>query len=134
MAGAIGGIEGTICRSDGQPADSANGIPGIDAEVGEDLVDLRRIYLHRPQIGCRLPGKIDILADEPAQHPEHLLDPIIYVKDLGYDYLIAGKGQELPGEIGRMLGCALNFLQIGKDRLGRRHLLQDHLGIAENAR
>ena len=88
--------------------------------------------LDRPQILPRLPGKIDVLADEPPQHLEHARHGLVQVQHLGRDGLLAGKGQQLPGEVGGALGGLLDLLKVGMERLRRVHLLEGHLRMPED--
>ena len=78
------------------------------------------------------PGEIDVLADQPPQHLEHALHGLVQVEHLGGDGLLAGKGQQLPGEVGGALGRLPDFLQVGVERLRRVHLLQRQLRVAED--
>ena len=53
MIGAVGLVEDGVSRFDGDLADAGDGVPGVDAEVGQDLVDLGRVHLDRPQVRLR---------------------------------------------------------------------------------
>ena len=52
MVGAVGCVEGGVAGFDGDRAHSADGVAGVDAQVGEDLVDLDRVHLHGPRVGA----------------------------------------------------------------------------------
>ena len=75
---------------------------------------------------------MDVLADEPLQHLEHVRHGFVQVQDLGGDRLLAGKGQQLTRQVGRAFGGFADFLEVGMERLGRVHLLQGQLGMAED--
>ena len=96
----------------GEFAHSGNGIPGVDTQIGQDLVDLGRVHFHRPQMGSRLPDQVDVFSDEPAQHIEHTFHGIVQIQLFGGDGLFSGKGQQLLCDISRALRCGLNFFQI----------------------
>ena len=49
MFGTVGLVKSDVSRFDGDLAHSGNGVPGIDAQVGQDLIDLGRIHFDRPQ-------------------------------------------------------------------------------------
>ncbi len=59
---------------------------------------------------------------------------LVQVEHLGGDGLLAGKGQQLPGEVGGALGGLADLLQVGMERLRRVHLLQGQLRVAEDHR
>ena len=122
----------TIARLDGDLADAGDGVAGVDAQVGQDLVDLGGVHLDRPQVRSGQPGQIDVLADEPPQHLEHARHGLVQVEHLRGDGLLAGKGQQLPGEVGGALGGLADFLEIVMERLGRVHLVQGQLRMAED--
>ena len=132
VIGAVGLVEGGVFRFDGDLADSGDGVPGVDAQIGQDLVDLGGVHLDRPQVRARQPGEIDVLADQPPQHLEHALHGLVQVEHLGGDGLLAGKGQQLPGQVGGALGGLPDFLEVGMKRLGRVHLVQGQFRIAED--
>jgi hypothetical protein len=76
-------IKGFYSGFYGEFAHPGNGIPGIDAQIGKDLVDLGRVHFHRPQMGGRLPYQIDVFTNEPAQHIQHTFHGIIQIQLLG---------------------------------------------------
>ena len=53
MTGTVFFVQCTIFCLDGYFTDACDSIPGIDAEIGKDLVDLRRVHLDWPQIFTR---------------------------------------------------------------------------------
>ncbi len=68
MAGPVSLVEVDIFCFHGDLAHTFDGVPCVDAQVGQDLVDLRRVHLNGPHPRPRQPGEIDVLADEPSQH------------------------------------------------------------------
>ncbi len=131
--GAIAGVQGSLTGLDGNlpalPARAAlraraalpacaalralraNGITGIDDEVGQKLVDLGRVEPDGIEFQSRLPEQIDILTDQAAKHLECASDGIVEIEHLGGDRLTARKRQELTGEIGRAHGGPANLLE-----------------------
>ena len=81
-------------------ADLRDGIPGVDAQVGQDLVQLRGIHAHDAFSGCGQPGQFDVFTDEPAQHFQGALHRGIEVEDHRFNCLFSGEGQDLPGKVG----------------------------------
>ena len=125
-------IEGAVSRFDEDLADAGDRIPRIDAQVGQDLVDLGGIHLDRPQVRPRLPVELDILADEPPQHIEQPRHGFAKVQHLGHDGLLAGKGQQLPGEVGGALGGFADLHQVVMERPGRIHLRERQLRMPDD--
>jgi hypothetical protein len=65
--GTIGFVENDPLCLNGNFAHPGNGIPGIDTQVGQNLVNLRGVHFDRPQLGSRHPNQIDILSDSLAK-------------------------------------------------------------------
>ncbi|EKD34766.1 MAG: hypothetical protein ACD_75C02199G0001 [uncultured bacterium] len=63
MVRTIDVIEVYQARLNGDPAHARNGIAGIDAQIGKDLIDLGRIHLYRTCPRLRQPDKFDVLTD-----------------------------------------------------------------------
>lgn len=93
MVGAVSLVEGNIFRLYGDVAATGNGIAGIDAEVDQELVNLRMVDLYRPYFGSGYRSQVDILADQATQHLEHPGNFRIQVDDLGGHSLFPGKGE-----------------------------------------
>ena len=72
-----------------------NGIPGINTEVGQNLVELGRIQSNPPCVRCREPNQLDVLADEALQHGQEGCHRPVQIQDLGLHCLPPGEGQEL---------------------------------------
>ena len=117
MVGAVPLIDGDQIGLDGDLAGIADGVAGVDEQVHQDLVELRRIDVHLAGVASRLPDQIDILADEPPQHLQHPCHGCVDIEHLGSNSLFAGEGQELPGQIGGALGRLANVLQAGMERM-----------------
>ena len=64
-------IEVDVFRLDGDLTHPGDGVPGVDAKIGQNLVDLGGVNLDLPQARSRHPDEINILADQPQQHLEH---------------------------------------------------------------
>ena len=45
----------------------SDGVPGVHAEVRQDLVELGGIELHGPQVGSPLHLQLDVFLDESAE-------------------------------------------------------------------
>ena len=66
MFGAVDLVQRGVLGFDGNDAGSVNGVAGVDREIGQDLVKLRRVQLDRPNGGARPPVDGNVFADEAA--------------------------------------------------------------------
>jgi len=132
MDGAILLVEGAVGRFHRDHPDAGNGAPGIDTEIGEKLIDLGRIHLDRPQPAAGFPGQFDVFAEEPPEHLENCPHHLVEIDHLRHDRLLAGKGQQLAGNVGRPLGGGVDLFQIALDRLIPIHRFHGQLGVAED--
>ena len=111
---------------------AGDGVAGVDAEIGQDLVELGGVHLDRGQVGAWLPVKLDALADQAPEHLEHALDRGVDVEHLGHDRLLAGKRQQLAGQVGRTLGGLADLLQVDCDRVAILELVKGQFGVADD--
>lgn len=118
IGGAVFLIERDATRFNGHPASAvADGVAGVHAEIGEQLIDLRRVDQHRFERPAGFPPQVDILADQAPQHLEHGFDGFVQVENLGRHGLLAGKGEQLAREIGRAPSGILDLIEVGLQRL-----------------
>jgi hypothetical protein len=80
VAGAVRLAQRVAAGLDGHPAGAVDRVAAVDAEVGEDLVELERVHADRPQPRAGLPLEGDALADEAPEHPEHARDALVQVE------------------------------------------------------
>jgi len=132
VTGAVLPIKDDVVRLDGDLARIGDGVPGVDAQVGQDLVHLRGIDKDAFEIVPRQPGQIDVLADEPSQHLERTLHGLVEVQYLEVHGLLAGKRQKLARQIGRTLGGLLDLVQTGTHRLVRPDFQQGQLRMTND--
>ena len=99
-------IEVHVCGFYGQSATIGHGIPGIDHQVHDDLLNLSGVCLHPPQTRSRPGDQLNIFADEPAQHLIEVCHQAVEVDDPRLEQLHAAEGQQLPGESGGLV-CRL---------------------------
>lgn len=109
MVFAVGLVKRCVACFNGHLARAIEGIPGIDAQVDENLVNLTRVHFDRPCMGARLPRQLDILANETLDDFQHVLHPRIDIEHFGRHGLLAGKGQQLSCHFGRSFGSLFDF-------------------------
>ncbi len=75
-------------------------VAGIDRQVQDDLLQLAEIGPHRADVPREDRAEIDILADQPMQHPVHVRHDAIDAEHAWGEDLLPAKGQQLPRQIG----------------------------------
>jgi hypothetical protein len=130
--GAVSFVKGDDTRLDGDLARIVDGVPGVDAQIGQHLFDLGGVHPDRTQVLARQPGQVDVFADELAQHLEHPLHGLVQIEHLGRHGLLAGKSQELPGEIAGPSGLLFGYLSASMDRISRADRHHAQFRIAED--
>ena len=123
-----------LVRFDGEDAAVRHGIAGVDGEVQEHLVNLRRISTNRSQLRCQDRGELDLLSDQPAQHLVRVGDDLVQAQGPRLDRLPAAEGQELAGEVAGALGRAADLLEILAVGTVGREVEQHQIRVAENRR
>ena len=79
-------------------AAAAGGVPRVDHQVHEDLLELTAIGAHRGQAPGERRGELDVLADHPAQHGDHVHDQMVQVDRDGLHHVAPAERQELLGQ------------------------------------
>ena len=109
-----------------------DGIPGVDAKVGQDLVDLGRVHLDGAEASGGKPEKLDILSDETVEDREHSLHGLVQVEYLGRDRLFAGESEKLAGQVRGTFRRLADALQVRGQFLIRINLAEGQLCVAQN--
>ena len=89
-------LQGKVCGGNHQLSAPGHGVPGVDDEIHQDLLDLTRIRANSPWIRGRLRDELDVL---PDQAPEHLPDVFHHLRKLQefpLQDLAPAEGEELP--------------------------------------
>src|SRR5450759_141372 len=118
-----------ISRADREPASARHRVARVHGEVHDDLLELARVNLHPAGVGRKVGQELHVLADEPA---EHLLDPgddLVHVHELRLEDLLAAKGEELAGEVGRALPGRADVGQCRAPGIVGRHVGQEEVGV-----
>ena len=100
VQGGVGLVENHVGRLDGQGASSRHGIASIDRQVGDHLVDLRRVGLDRPQVVGQRGHQSNVFADDAPQHAAQVTDHLIEAQYAGSDHLPPAESDQLPGQPG----------------------------------
>ena len=104
---------------DTQGAAARHGVARVHRQVHQDLLELARVGVDVPGPRSQSEEQLDVLADEPPQHPADLVDHRVEVEVLALQHLLAAEGQELPGETGGAIGRLLDLLDAATERIVR---------------
>ena len=103
-----------IAGPDSDRATFGHGIPGIDRQIDQHLLELAEIGLDRPQIAAEFELQLDIGADQPVDKHAQVPNHIGHRQHSRPHRLLAREGQKLPHQHGGTVGVALDFDEIGK--------------------
>ena len=103
-------------------------VPGSEADVRRAL---RWIDPDRASILPREPHQIDVLADQSTKHLQRAVDGLVDVEHHGRDRLLAGEGEELASEVGRVFGRLADLLEILTQRRARIPIRQRQFHLAQ---
>ena len=84
-------IELDMTRLKSELAAPRHGVPSVNDQIHDHLLDLSRIGSHRSQIGFGMDHEINILADQATHHLVDVCHRRIEVQHLGLKHLLAAK-------------------------------------------
>ena len=125
-------IEPDIFCPDDELAAFRHGVPRVDAEIQNHLLDLARVGFDPPdfRIGMRL--QIEPLADDAAQKFFHLDDERVEVDHLRLENLFPAEGEQLACEGGGLFaGFANEIGVLFHQRIGLR-ARRDQFRVADD--
>ena len=92
-----------VRHHDRKAAPVRHGVAGIDGEIDERGLELRRVDLDEPEPVLGLEIDLDALAERALQELDHPGHEVLQVDDAGLKRLPAREGEEAVGEIGAAL-------------------------------
>ena len=98
---AVAGAE--VRHHDRKAAPVRHGVAGVDGEIDERRLELRRVDLDEPEPVLGLEIDLDALAERALQELDHPGHEVLQVDDAGLKRLPAREGEEAVGEIGAAL-------------------------------
>ncbi len=119
-----------VCRLDDQLAALGHGIPGVNRQVHDDLLDLAGIGLHPSQVFCEPAYQGNVLTDKPPQHRLQVPDQNVKVQNLRLQRLLAAEGQQLARKCRGAVGAEDHLVQILGQGIVLRQLRLHHLTVA----
>ena len=115
-------IDVHVLGANDQLASLWHGIAGIDGQVEHDLIQIAGVSPDRPQGIGQHKSDLNILAEQPLEHPLQAAEVVVPIDDLPGERLLSAKEQQLLREMGGLVGSQLDFLEIGlyrgRDLLG----------------
>ncbi len=134
MSRRSGVVDRDVRRLDPQSPARRHGVAAVDDEVHQHLADLARIRLDESQRRLERRRQLDVLADEPAQHPGDVLDHLVHVQDPGLDDLLPAERQQLLREIGRLPAGVRDLAHLRPLVVGQAVVGLQHVGVAVDHR
>jgi hypothetical protein len=90
-------IKASVGALDGDLPYPGDGIPTVDQQVRQNLVDLCGVHPHLTDTFPGYPDQLNVLPDEPAEHLEYARNRVVQVQHLGADRLSTGRAQQGGG-------------------------------------
>src|SRR5690348_3056269 len=109
-----------------------HGVTGIQAEIHDDLLDLRGINFDGRQVLRQQERQLDIAADDFAEQGDDIADDGVQIDVAGLENLASRKGEELAREGGGAVSLMLDFEKISLQLSIRRRVLSAQFDPAEN--
>src|SRR5260221_104387 len=119
---------------DRQPATARHGIGGVDHQVDQNLLELRRIDQNESDRGREVQADVDPFDDQSPQHQLHAAYERIDVHHLRLHDLLSAERQKLPGESGRALARPSDLDQIHSRGIILGHFSQPDFTETEHRR
>ncbi len=102
--------EAAQCRADPQLPAVQHGVPRVDAQVHQDLLELGPVGVHPLGPGPTLDGELDLTADQATQQLQPLCDGLVQIQKLRAEDLLPAEREQLSSQIGEPL-CRLLYLR-----------------------
>ena len=99
-----------VAGGDGQNSIAFHGVPRIDRQVDNDLLNLVGVGFDQAKIVRKIHPQIDIDSEKAIQHFPGLTGSFIEIDRLQRQNLVPAKGQHLPGQSRRAFACLLDRL------------------------
>src|SRR5207245_276113 len=93
-----GAVELDVRGLDGEPTTLRHRVPGIDGEVQDDLLDLRRVGLDAAEGRVEQGDQLDRLADQRLEHLRHAGHDPVEVEHARLEHLLAAEREALLSE------------------------------------
>ncbi len=99
----IGAVELAVLRLDRERASTGHRIPGVDREVQDHLGELAAVDEDGRELRLEPALDQDVFAEEPLEQGQRFDDDGVHVADFGRQHLLPAEGEQLPGELCRLL-------------------------------
>ncbi len=130
--GGILGVEIDVLCFDREASTIRHRITRVHREIHDDLLELARVGLHGPAIGCDPDPDRHVLAQQTAQQLFQLQDEFVQAQHLGRHHLLAAEREQLPRQHGGPLRRAPDVEQAFAIGIVRLHVLEHQVGRAQD--
>ena len=115
-----------------QVAALRHGVPGVENQVEDNLLDLSPVGQNRLQVHVLLEGKMDGGVDKPLEHLVHFQIDLVEVNRLGLGNLLLAEDQQLLGQLSALPNRLLNIFQFLVDGIIFFHLIHNKFHVASD--
>ena len=110
VRGAVGGVQRGVGDLDGEPAGAVHGVAGVDRQVQDRVLELRRVDLGGPQAARDHHLDVDLLAQGAPHHVFHAGQQAADLDRLRLERLAARERQQGAGQLGAALDAVHGVL------------------------
>ena len=111
LGAGLGAVELHVGGLQGQLPAAGHGVPGVEREVQDHLLELARIAMTSPRWGSRTVTS-SMSSRMRRRSILSMSETGVEIERLGGQHLLAAEGQQLAGEGGRALGGVADLLQV----------------------
>ncbi len=128
----VGIIQFNSLRFNRQYAAVRHGVPGVDRQIHQHLLQLGRTRLHHKRFGAQHRIQLNVFTDHPAHQLFKPGDDIIDIHNLHFKDLLAAECQKLPGKLPGPDPCLIDQLQQLMVGMVQAQGVQNEFSIAQN--
>ena len=110
----------------------AHRVARIDDQIDDDLLELVEVGLDQPKVAAVRDFKLDLLADQPAQHHLQFRQHVGELQHLRPQRLPAREGEQLPHQSRRAIGVLADLHDVLERGIGRPVIDEQQVGIADD--
>ena len=107
------GVHLDVPGPDGERSALGHGVPGVDAEVHQHLLQLGRVAGDGPQLLGELGLQLHRLADDPAEQALHVEHHLVEAQRALGERLTPGEGEQLADQRAGALALPLDLREVG---------------------
>jgi len=119
-----------VGRRDGERAAVGHGVPSVDRQVHDNLLELPTVSFDLTQRRIETRDEFNVFSDEAAHHAVQIGQDGVQVEHHRFQNLLATEREQLPRERRRALTRLSNFFHVLPSRIVRRKRFEQDLAVA----